>query len=184
MIDLVANDASVSVSFTRELSGFALELAGSFPRLGSIHHTWVLDGSADPFTGTLTFAADTPDVAAFVEFDLAGGVLAADGDAALVNERFAPVLTASSAWRDAHALTLALADLRAPDLDVTMTVAVPTPRWWGVKKSMIGQAFTCGGAAITCTAAAAGFVPAAGSCVHAAGGCALAVACSLVSCLD
>ncbi|MFY0533148.1 hypothetical protein [Nannocystis pusilla] len=71
----------------------------------------MLGGTADRLDGSLVFAADTADAAAFVAFDLAGEVVAADGDAARVNERFAPVLAASTAWKDAHALTHALADL-------------------------------------------------------------------------
>ncbi|WP_434425596.1 hypothetical protein [Nannocystis pusilla] len=183
-IGLAEDGVSVSVDFTYESAMFGLEIVGLFPALGSIRHAWSLDGTAGPLTGSLSFAADTADAAAFVEVDLEGEVTAAHGDAALVNHQFAPVLAGSTLWKDAHALTLALADGRAPGLEVATAVAVPSPRWWGIKKSILGQAFACGGAAITCTAAAAGFLPAAGSCVNSAGGCALAVACSLASCLD
>ncbi|MDC0720303.1 hypothetical protein [Nannocystis bainbridge] len=183
-IELAEPDASVNVTFTRDRAVFGLEIAGQFSGVGSIHHAAMLDGTGDLPVGSLHFAADTTDVAARVEVDLAGEVLAADGDAALVNERYAPALAASAAWQDAYALTLALADMGELGLEVATTVAVPSPRWWGVKKSITNQAFTCGGAAITCTAAAAGFMPAAGSCVHGAGVCALSVACSIVSCLD
>jgi hypothetical protein len=183
-IEIVEGDASVSVNFSHARSRFELEIAGEFPEFGRVQHAAILDATTDPLAGSITFTADTSDAAALVEFDLEGEVLVDDGDAAVVNERLAPVLAASLAWRDAHALTLALADLREPGLDMAMAVAVPSPRWWGIKKSMISHAFACGTAAITCTAAAAGFVPAAGGCVNAAGGCALAVACSVVSCLD
>lgn len=183
-IALAGDGASISVDFTYEDAVFGLELAGLFPGLGSIRHTWRLDGTAGRRIGSLSFAADTVDAAALVEFDLAGEVAAAHGDADRVNRQFAPVLAGSALWKDAHALTAALADAPEPGLEVATAVAVPSPRWWGVKKSILGQAFACGGAAITCTAAAAGFLPAAGSCVNSAGGCALAVACSLASCLD
>lgn len=183
-IALAGAGASVSVDFTYQGAAFELELVGLFPGLGSIRRAWHLDGSAGRLTGSLSFAADAADAAAFVEFDLAGPVSAAHGDAARVNHLFAPVLAGSPLWKDAHALTAALADAPEPGLEVATAVAVPSPRWWGVKKSILGQAFACGGAAITCTAAAAGFLPAAGSCVNSAGGCALAVACSLASCLD
>lgn len=183
-IALAGDDVSVSVDFTYEDSMFRLELAALFPELGSVRHAWSLDGTAGPRTGALSFAAHTAEAAAFIEVDLAGAVSATHGDADLVNHQFAPVLAGSPLWKDAHALTAALADAGTPGLAVATTVAVPSPRWWGVKKSILGQAFACGGAAITCTAAAAGFLPAAGSCVNSAGGCALAVACSLASCLD
>ncbi|MFY0533780.1 hypothetical protein [Nannocystis pusilla] len=183
-IALTEDGVSVSVDFTYEDSMFGLELAGLFPGLGSVRHAWSLDGTAERLTGSLAFAAHTADAAAFVEVDLEGEVSAAHGDAALVNHHFAPVLAGSTLWQDAHALTLALAAAREPGLEIATAVAVPSPRWWGVKKSILGQAFACGGAAITCTAAAAGFLPAAGGCVNSAGGCALAVACSLTSCLD
>ncbi|MCY0991265.1 hypothetical protein OV203_29230 [Nannocystis sp. ILAH1] len=183
-IALAEDDVSVSIDFTYEGSKFGLELAGLFPGLGSVRHASSLDGTSGRLTGSLSFAAHTADAAAFVEVDLEGEVAAAHGDAALVNHAFAPVLAGSTLWKDAHALRLALADARAPGLEIATAVAVPSPRWWGVKKSILGQAFACGGAAITCTAAAAGFLPAAGSCVNSAGGCALAVACSLTSCLD
>lgn len=183
-IEFAEADASVSVNFARDLARFGLEIAGHFPQRGSVQHTTILDGAGDMLAGSLAFAADTADAAASVEFSLAGEVLSDDGDPSLVNEKLAPVLAASMAWKDAHALTLALADMRHPGLDIAMAIAVPSPRWWGIKKSILNQAFTCGGAAITCTAAAAGFVPAAGGCVNGAGVCALAVACSIVSCLD
>ncbi|WAS90868.1 hypothetical protein [Nannocystis punicea] len=125
-IEVADRDASVSVNFARGRSVFGLELAGQFHDFGSIQHTSILDGTADRLGGSLIFAADTADAAAFVEFDLAGQVVAADGDGGLVNERFAPVLAASTAWRDAHALMLALAGVR--DADRPLSVAIPDPR--------------------------------------------------------
>ena len=77
------------------------------------------DGTGDLPLGSLSFAADTTDVAARVEVDLAGEVLAADGDAALVNERYAPVLAASAAWRRA--------DKASPTVSLVMIVSPPWP---------------------------------------------------------
>ncbi|MBZ5710656.1 hypothetical protein [Nannocystis pusilla] len=119
VIELAERDAIISVTITRERERLELEIVAQFPGLGSIRHTSRLDGSR-------TFAAETADAAAFVELDRAGEVVAVDGDAALVNSRFAPVLAASTAWNDAHRMARALADMPAPDLDPT--AAVPSPR--------------------------------------------------------
>ncbi|MDC0668243.1 hypothetical protein [Nannocystis radixulma] len=126
VIELAERDAIVSVTLTRERERLELEIAAQFPGLGSIQHTSFLDGTTGLSAGSRTFAAETADAAAFIELDLAGRAVAVDGDAALVNSRFAPVLAASTAWKDAHALALALADMPAPDLDPA--VAVPSPR--------------------------------------------------------
>jgi hypothetical protein len=178
-IELVEHGASVSVHFfDRAGPAFGLEIVGRFSALGSVRHTSMMGGTADRLDGSLVFAADTADAAAFVAFDLTGEVVAADGDADRVNERFAPVLAASMAWKDAHALTHALADLDEAREDAAMAIAVPNPGRRDVQDSRSSHALAGGAATITCTAAAAGFVPA------AAGGCALAVARSLVSRLD
>ncbi|MCY0992036.1 hypothetical protein OV203_33165 [Nannocystis sp. ILAH1] len=184
-IELVERGASVSVHFfDRAGPAFGLEIVGRFSALGSVRHTSMLGGTADRLEGSLVFAADTAEAAAFVAFDLAGEVVAADGDADRVNERLAPVLAASMAWKDAHALTHALADLGEARADAAMTIAVPNPGRRGVQERTSSHALARGAATITCTVAAAGFVPAAGGRVDAAGGCALAVARSLVSRLD
>jgi hypothetical protein len=178
----------VSVHFARAVGpGYVLELVGQFPGLGHVSQTATVDEKS---RGTLTFVADAGDRWAFAEFDLEGERLADGGDPAVVNDRFAPVLSASHSWQDAQKLTLALAGMWGPgaaqpvELEVALAVAVPDPRDPRLKKSILGQAMTCGTATLTCTAAAYGFAPAAGSCVNSASACALAVACALVSCLD
>ncbi|WP_434426407.1 hypothetical protein [Nannocystis pusilla] len=183
-IELVERGASVDVRFfNRAGPAFGLEIVGRFSALGSVRHTSMLGGTADRLDGSLVFAADTADAAAFVAFDLAGEVVAADGDADRVNERLAPVLAASRAWKDAHALSHALAGLGEARADAAMAIAVPIAGRRGVQERPSSHALARGAATITCTAAA-GFVPAAGGGVDAAGGCALAVARSLVGRLD
>jgi hypothetical protein len=186
-VDLIEKGGSrVSIHFDPGLGGsFALELVGEYPEVGTVSQTAIVDDPAtDPMTGFLAFTADTRSGAAFVEYDLAGALLSEGGDANIVNDRFASVLTASTAWSDAHALALALAGIET-ERDVNMlAVAVPTPRSHGIKKSILGQAMTCGTATITCTVAAYGYTPAAGSCINAVSACALAVACAIISCAD
>lgn len=184
-VELVERGASVSVHFfNRAGPAFGLEIEGRFSAFGSVRHTSMLGGTADRLEGSLVFAADTADAAAFVAFDLAGEVVAADGDADRVNQRLAPVLAASMAWKDAHALSHAWADLGEARADAGMAIAVPSPGRQGVQERTSSHALARGAATITCTAAAVGFVPAAGGHVDAAGGCALAVARSLVSRFD
>ncbi|MCY1007069.1 hypothetical protein OV079_16190 [Nannocystis pusilla] len=97
-------------------------------------------------------------------------------------------MSTSATWKDAHALKLALAgswDAGAGQPgDAALAVAVPNPRAYGIKKSIIGQALACGAAALTCTAAVTWFPPAGGSCVGQSSICALSIGCAITSCAD
>lgn len=69
-LELTEDGARVNVNFYRTGSVFALDLTGEFSGLGSVHHTSTLEEISGQLVGSLTFAADTADTAAFV-----GGLL-------------------------------------------------------------------------------------------------------------
>ncbi|MCY1055597.1 hypothetical protein [Nannocystis sp. SCPEA4] len=133
--------AAVSVSFGRRGGdGFALEVVGEYPQIGTVSRAAIVDdASADPLGGSLTFAADVGAGLVFVEFDLAGEVLAAGGDASgddarRVNNVFAPTLNTSAIWKDAHVLGYAAAGawnadmaLHEAELDMILGLAIPSP---------------------------------------------------------
>ncbi|MBZ5713475.1 hypothetical protein [Nannocystis pusilla] len=184
----LAEAAGPRVTVAASPSG--LEVVGEFPGVGTVSQVAVVT-AADTPTGFLSFAAEAPTASAFVEFDLTGDVVAEDGDAAAVNDRLEPALAGSRVWKDAHGLTLALAETWSPDdeqlatgMDLVLAVAVPNPRASGVKKSMVGMAMACGKSAVVCTLAATWLPPLAGTCVGDSTTCALAIGCALVTCLD
>jgi hypothetical protein len=134
----------VSISYGSFGPGAALTLAAEYPGVGSVRQVArIEDIAATPPAGSLSFAADSLEGSAYVEVDLAGQVVAMWGDEAVVNEQLEPFLAASAAWRDAHALTFALADLPPPPLDMTLSVAVPSRRGDVIKRSIIGQTIAC-----------------------------------------
>lgn len=130
----------MSLSFGRSSGdGFALEVVGEYPRVGTVSRSAIVDGvSTETMLGSLTFAADVGDGWAFVEFDLAGEFLAAGGDATgdeahRVNDAFAPALSRSAIWKDAHVLGFAAAgvwdaDMAAheAELDMMLGLAIPS----------------------------------------------------------
>ena len=186
---LEGRGSAVSVNFSAGGKAFAFELLGEYPGLGSISRTGMADdASADPMTGFLNFTAEMGAESAFVEFDLAGEVVASSGDAELVNDRFAPVLNASTIWKHAHVLTFALTGMWDPGvaqhedgLDMMLDLAVPFDPLIARDKDTNAALGVCAAATATCGVAV--FFPAAsGGCVHGTHLCIAAVACIKADC--
>lgn len=116
-----------------ELSALGYELAGEFPGVGSVAWAAIPDGASANLSGFLHFAAATDLGLAFAEYDFAGSLLAASGDAESANQKLAPLLSGSPIWKHAQHFAVALTQ---SGLDVTGRdavvykmgdVAVPAP---------------------------------------------------------
>lgn len=196
-IALVEADGSeVNVTFRRRAGeSFALEILGQYPEIGTLARTALIDASAEPMTGSLNFAAAVGDGLVFVEFGLAGEVLAAGGaapgeDGQRVNALFTPTLSTSEIWKDAHALVFAAAKIwdstmaaHESDLDSLLALAIPSPDPAAKVDSDGKDAVQkCGVATAICLAAA--WLPPAGAwaCGVALGNCIAALPCLPADC--
>jgi hypothetical protein len=189
-----ASGASTSLEFTGAPGEplFALELTGVFPGVGEVSQTHVFEARGPELKGFMTFTASAAGDFVSVEFAADGRTLSGVGDADRANARFAPVLRASVAWRDANAFLYGLGGMWNPlqtpmkaseqaAFDPLISIAIPTPHAAETDQDALHTKRTCGASGAAC-AAALFFPPAVAACIAGTAACLAATACILADC--
>lgn len=170
---LDGDSATVSVTFGQFPSkGFALEITGRFPAVGTVSRTAILDDAgAEPMAGSLSLAAEFGVNAVLAQIDLGDGIMTFNVDAPgdevhRINAAFAPALSVSTIWKDAHVLAYAAAGAwdivkHEPEFDVMLGLAIPVPQAGKTDADSKDSLQKCGTAFVICVAAS--WLPPAGA---------------------